>query len=263
MTSPEMKEELLLTLDRWAALDTPSYNDFEISSVLTRAQENVIKRRYNPYGNKYREGFDSTEKRRKEIRKIVKGPYGPSGDPLASRSSDQTAALGTSSSSIKGTLFDLPDDLWLSIYEKAIITSSDDCADLTEDGVSLKEASVDPITHDEIDINSSNPFRKPNDRRVWRLDQSAELDDGPKNVHELITSVDNDVDRYLIRYIRYPKPIITDDLQDPVRGSVVQTDPELDETVHAEIVQEAARLAAAETNPKEYQFRAAEAQRTE
>lgn len=263
MTAPEMKNEFLIELDRVAALDAPSYTDREISDLLTRSQERLIKRRYNPYGNKYQEGFEQTEKRRKELRKLVKGPYDSSGTPLAQKSSDQTTALNN------GEIFDLPDDLWLTVQESAIVTSSDDCSDLTRDidndgtEEKLKYASVSPITHDEINSNWNNPFRKPTDTRVWRLDHSAEVNNTLYNIHELVTNDDYTVVDYLIRYIRYPRPIIVGPLSDPLFGLSTQTDPELDDTFHREIVSEAVTFAVHTTKPNEYKLSATEGSKTE
>lgn len=260
MTAPEMKYNFELELERIAADAAPGYTDREVSALLTRAQERLVKRHITPFGNKYNEGFEATEDRRKELSRLTKGPYDDFGQPLTTKASDQTHTLKN------GVIYRLPSDLWLTIWEDAVVTSNDDCSDLEKDinddgeKEKLKYASIDPISHDEVQSNRYNPFRKPKNTRLWRLDHSVEEDNIRFPVHELITDGTFDVHEYRVRYIRRLQPIITGPLNDPIYGYSNTTDSELDESFHPEIVAEAAAMAASMTQPELYQLRRQEAQ---
>lgn len=84
------------------------------------------------------------------------------------------------------------------VYESAKLQGGTDC-------LNGKEVSVVPMLHDEYHRIKDNPFRRPNSRRVLRLDV-----EGGKV--ELISEYD--VTSYLVRYLSRPEPIILVDLPD-------------------------------------------------
>ena len=50
----------------------PSYDDRQISYLLTEAQFRVFIKRYNPFGNKYQKGFEADEQRRRDLEQLIK-----------------------------------------------------------------------------------------------------------------------------------------------------------------------------------------------
>ena len=92
--------------------------------------------------------------------------------------------------------FSMPVDLWFITYESATLKSTDKCIN----GLTVP---VIPIRQDEFNRLKNNPFRGASKSRVLRLDVSG-------NLVELISKYD--IDKYLIRYLAKPNPIIIEDL---------------------------------------------------
>lgn len=67
MNANEMKYNLLIKYDKISSLLAPGYDDREISYLLNNAQDRVFFHIYNPLGNKYQQGFEYNEKRRRDL----------------------------------------------------------------------------------------------------------------------------------------------------------------------------------------------------
>lgn len=233
MTAAEMKEDFLILYDKITNFDAPGYEDDEISSFLSRAQERTILHIINPLGNKYQAGFELTEKRKKDLSELVSNGV-------------LITSVSTPDNKPNGAFFDLPGNFLYAISEEATISSTDPCYD-------GKRILVKPITHDLYAKNIKNPFKKPYGELIWRLDYSrAAVGTNPKR-HELITDTPSTVTQYHLRYIRRPVDI------DITAG----TDCELDEITHRQIVDEAVAIATGVTNPVSYQVRRGETQVSE
>lgn len=123
----------------------------------------------------------------------------------------------------------LPDDLWLIIYEEVVVSDSSKC-------INGKHITVSPTTHDKVSKIIENPFKRPSDNRALRLNITD-------NVVELISKYN--VDKYYLRYIKKPNPIILTNLTDSVsiKGKTDRTECELPETVHRDILNMAVQAA--------------------
>lgn len=245
MTANEMRKEFDYGYNSIANFDSPGYKDREVSHFLTKAQERFVKTHYHPKGNRYREGFDNTEKRRKDLNELIKGPRDSSGSLITYKASNQNRSLKG------GTLFGLPDDLWLTIYEEAAV-ETDSCEDdtiispITEKEVKVNYRNVRPIVYDEYSYFKSNPFRKPREenKTAWRMDISSS-EEGDR-LHEILTGDGYAVHEYYIRYIKTPNQIKVD-----TSNPSNQTDCELHPSTHREIVDEAVSIALERTsNPR-------------
>lgn len=229
MTSLEQQERFLLLYDKVTNFDAPGYEDEEISAILTKAQERVFFNYYHTLGNKFQEGFEATEARRKDLKELVKG-----------------VALNTPATTPEnlpnGVFFALPQDHLFTISEEITLVSNDPC-------LNGKRIRVKPITHDEYSINKHNPFKKPDDNIAWRLDYQNQR-------HEIITGSNYTVGEYHIRYIKRLNPIITGAFM--FEGLMGPLDCELDAIVHERIVDEAVRIATAVTDPQQYQIKTIE-----
>ena len=233
MTNQEMEREFLILYDKITNFDAPGYLPIAISTFLTKAQERVVLSEIRPQGNKYQEGFEETEMRRKELQALVKGIT------LTVPATVQTNTLPN------GTFFDLPSDLLFTVSEEVTTTSTDTC----KNG---NRVLVKPVTHDEYAINVKNPFKKPDVLRyIWRLDYEG-------NVHELVTDGTFSIGEYHLRYIKKLQPIIIG--TGTVDGATGPLDSELNAILHRRIIDEAVKIATGITDPEECQIKNIEQQ---
>jgi hypothetical protein len=231
MNLSQFKEEFLILYDKITNFSAPGYEDIEISYFLTKAQERIVLDAYDSIiPNKL--SFEETEKRRKQLSELVIPNV-----PLT-QSIDQSGA--------EGKFYDLPEDCFLVIKEKAKITGCPCCEN------EFKQ--VKPVTHDEFEINKDNPFKKPDEKILWRLDVNGRR-------HDLISKTGTNISEYRISYIRKPEPIILD-------GSTIDnvTGPnecKLNSIIQRLIIDEAVKIATSITNPQEYQIKTIEKQLSE
>lgn len=231
MTTSELKNEFLIHYNAIATNSAPGLDDYEISVFLTKAQLEIVKNYYTPNGNKYKEGFENSEKRRVDLKELVK------------THKSTTIITSTNGVSVNSKFFKIPDDVFLIVYEKAKIQSTD-CYNGTD-------LTVYPKTHDEYNIQKDNPFKNPDSSTVWRLDISKE---GVDKVVELISPYT--ISEYQLRYIKYPKPIIITNLTTAFPSDGLSIDGitssqtcELDPSIHREILDRAVELALRDYKP--------------
>lgn len=194
-----------------------TFDEYEKSLFLTQAQEELILELYTGK-NQFGEGFEKTEEVRRYLSNIVKT------EELSHKSLDYT---GVSKNSV---FFELPEDLWFITYESVILKDEKlGCLD-------GEEAIVVPVTQDEYYRISKNPFRGPTKGRVLRLDTS----DG---FIELVSNYN--IDKYLIRYVSKPEPIILTDLDNDIyiNGVNTKTQCKLNPAIHRAILERAVKLA--------------------
>jgi hypothetical protein len=239
MTAAEMKQNFLVLYDKVTNFAAPGYEDSEIQLFLNKAQLQYVKRKYNYKGNVYKEGFEETEKRRKDLSELVYNAELTNSDISASQ-------VGVSPN---GVFYDLPNNLLYTLREEVTISSSDTCID-------GNRIAVKPITHDEYAINIKNPFKKPDNNLVWRLDFSRETaSSNSAQRHELVYGNSYTISTYHLRYLKEPRDIVID--------TVAPIDSELDESTHPEIVDIAVRIASGITDPQTYQIKVNEEKVTE
>ena len=233
MTNTEMEQEFLILYDKVTNFDAPGYTSLEISVFLTKAQERVVLKHIRALGNKYRESFEESEIRRKELNELVRAVT------INAASATQTGATEN------GTFYDLPADFMLAISEEITTSSTDSC----KNG---KRLMVKPITHDELSINRKNPFKKPSiTSYVWRLDFSGDK-------HELITDPTFSVAEYHLRYLKTLTPIVIG--SGTVDGAAGPLNCELNSIMHKQIIDEAVKIATGITDPEKYQIKTIEQQ---
>jgi len=96
MLAIPMKNEFLIYYDKIGNKAAPPYDDIEISTILTTAQTRVFKRLSNKDGNKYQEGFDSTDIRRTQLNNLISTVHIPAGTLTGTYISTNTATYTTS-----------------------------------------------------------------------------------------------------------------------------------------------------------------------
>lgn len=225
MTTQELSNEFDTLLNSYSTV--PPYGDenklditldeYEKSVFLTKAQEEIVVEMYTGK-NQFGESFERTEEIRRYLSDLVK---------TVVLSEKLTGHVGLSKTSM---FYQLPKDVWFITYESATLKDERlGCLD-------GEEAMIVPVTQDEYYRIANNPFRGPSKGRAVRLD----IGDG---VIEIVS--DYNIDRYLVRYIARPKPIVLVNLSDDisVNGVKVRTECELNPVIHRAILERAVRLA--------------------
>lgn len=214
MTLTEFSDEFDIQYDSIAGNSAPALNAYEKSVYLTRAQLELIKNKYNPKGNKYQEGFEMSQKRRRDLNNLLR------------RESFIAFMEGA-----YGKVVELEDKVFLIIREDATI-DIDNCGP--------KLVDVKPVRYDSFNQDRKNPFRQANRNKVLRLDTSIGV--------ELVTKYP--LQKYTVDYIGYPKPIILEDLSNisstenlSIEGYSQSQECELHKSVHPEILNRAVELA--------------------
>lgn len=221
MTTIEFSNEFDIKWDnlRFNNSDTPSLNDYEKSIFLTTAQENWI---INNHKN-----FENSEFVRRALAPIVK-TLSIDGETIGV----STKQMGIFVDELKSLLIDVPADAWLIVHEQAKLNG--------------KRRDVVPITHDEFNVLIDNPFRKPNDTRMWRMDFNR---NDKEQIELIIASGPSVAIEYFNRYVTRPKPIVldgvfeTEDNNLSIRGQISPQTSVLNDIVHETILDDAINLA--------------------
>ena len=218
MTNKEFSDGFSTLLNSFGVTPNITLDEYEKSTFLTNAQEQLIINIYSGRNIIYGKSFEQTEEIRKYLSNLVE---------TYETSTKVTGKLGLSQDSV---FFEIPQDTWFTTYEVAFLKDSRlGCLD----GI---EASVVPLPQDDLYRAKDNPFRGPSKDRVLRLDIKSDL-------AELISKYN--VDKYLMRYISQPTPIILVDLPDglSINGISTESECELNPVVHRAILERAVQLA--------------------
>jgi hypothetical protein len=236
MTTTEFSNQFDIHYNSIAGMSAPGLDLFEKSVFLTKAQLELIKDYYDPASNRKQKGFEASEKRRVDLKELIK-PYKSS-----TSFTDVLKSIHNSS-----RFFPIPDETFLIINESVGITSTD-----CNNGLSIN---VKPITHDEFNIQIRNPFKTPDTKIAWRLDISKISDE---KVVEIVSPYNiTSTLEYRMRYLKYPKPIILGDLDTlfpgedlSIDGQNTESTSELDEGIHPEILDRAVEIALRDYKPQ-------------
>lgn len=218
MTNKEFSDGFSTLLNSFGITPNITLDEYEKSTFLTNAQEQLIIDIYSGRNIIYGKSFEQTEEIRRYLSNLVE---------TYETSTKVTGKLGLSQDSV---FFEIPQDTWFITYEVAFLKDSRlGCLD----GI---EASVVPLPQDDLYRAKDNPFRGPSKDRVLRLDIKSDL-------AELISKYN--VDKYLMRYISQPTPIILVDLPDGLSINDISTESEceLNPVVHRAILERAVQLA--------------------
>lgn len=194
-------------------------DEYEKSLFLTQAQDQIIIELYSGRNEK-NSSFEETEELRTSLRNLIKTEVIPI---------DNGQYKGLSKYS---RFFKLPeDDVLFITYESATI------ADESAGCKNGSTIAVIPVTQDELHKVINNPFRQPNVRKALRLDNGLDI-------IEIISKFN--IDKYTIRYISKPLPIVLTDLSEmnvfpKVEGK--ETQCKLDSVLHRQILERAVLLA--------------------
>lgn len=217
MITQEFSSEFDILYNNIMSNQAPGLDEYEKSVFLTKAQEEIIIELYsgrNPFNN----SFEKTEEIKRYLSDLVKTYI---------TYDKKDGYVGLSETSV---FFELPKDLWFITYES--VSLEDDRLGC----MNGKEILVVPVTQDDYFKISENPFKGANKRRALRLDVSNEI-------VEIVSEYN--VNKYLIRYLSRPDPIILVDLQDDlsINEVSVKTECKLNDVLHRAILEKAVQLA--------------------
>lgn len=212
---------------------TMTFNEYEKSIFLTKAQQEVVVNLYNGK-NIYGDSFELTEELRRYLDGLVKTlvydatAEASSENPQGGKWTDTSVIANKSSES--SIFFKLPKDLAFITMEQ--VTYGD-----AELGCfNGYRANVYPVTQDEYARVKDNPFRGPTRYKAIRLDYG-------ESIVEIISKYN--INKYLVKYLAKPTPIVLIDLPDDLSIEEVseKTECTLNSILHQAILERAVALA--------------------
>lgn len=215
MNLDEFYNEFNLAYNNLSSNQAAGLNFYEISVYLTKAEYALVDALYKE--------FETSEEARRKLANIVVTQQ--LGKIINLSSTDFIFPDNT-------VAFNLPSNLRYIINEKLKMSDSADRC------IRGKLIDVTPASHDEVDRLIRNPFRF-NNTKAFRLDTSKD-----NNPYVEIITKDKNVAYYQIRYIKTPPPIVLEDLgTDSVEGVSTKSECVLQESLHKQIVEIAAKMA--------------------
>lgn len=151
-------------------------------------------------------------------------------------------------------VYTFPNDVFIVINET--ITASSKYTATQTIAPFTRYLQIIPLRYDEYTRLMSKPFKRPLKYQAWRLintgvitgdvDYTNDPDSGQAQKYvEIITNLNDEIDKYYIRYVRTPKPIIVGDLDGLTIDGYSLRSPmcEIDPILHEDILQRAVELA--------------------
>jgi len=217
-------------------------NEYEKSIYLTQAQEQLA-RGYFTSTTDVDTTFEGSENARKSMEALVYDAVLETSDALNLR---QHIVNGSKFFSLEEDSEGNPLNIWFVVYESLVYNTSEedgvkkptDCVYDSVDSKGWGYTVVIPITHDDFYRTYNNPFRGASNRRALRLTAGEKL-------YEVVSKYP--IDKYFIRYVKRPEPIILENLPDGLtincKNSPNNPVCELDESLHDTILSTAVQLA--------------------
>jgi hypothetical protein len=196
MTTTEILDYIQTRLDVNSQFG-PGYEATDISLIFNKAQNNYVRMYYSEYANPVRKGAESNEKRSKDLVQLKE---------------EYVSTVFTNGLRNNSYFVNIPVNTFVILSERAKVNHTDKCNITTQ-----KEPKVLPVTEDFYSANIDNPYKKPYEKKIWRIDRergNVSLDISPTNLkrHELILSPFLSPVEYAMVYYRIPKQV---DLTNP------------------------------------------------
>ena len=223
MSAEEMDNMFETLYNNIGSPQAPGLNAYEKSVFLTKAQDEILKNYFNPKskGNNTQDGFDDNAKRQVDFSMLT--------------------SVETKSSSFGTPLFDTRDNTQSVTLPKELMFAINEMVEVTRTNESKPVIlQVIPIKFDEYSRLMCKPYKRPLKYQAWRLTNNQ-----LSNKADIIIGPSDILNKYTIRYIRRPKPIIVSNLDGlTIEGEgTKKLDCELDPILHEEILQRAVELA--------------------
>lgn len=222
-----------------ASIADVTLDEFEKSIFLTQAQDQIVKTYFERQLNSSGEGFDDSTRRQLDYNKLI------------TTSTIRALKTRDEAFSERGVVLDFSDSVFGTytdtetgqVYLKSPLFIINERV-ATKDGQSYV---IVPINYKDYDRMQSRAYNEPLKRQAWRLFET-DVSTLNTSVELILRSDAADFDKYVIRYIRRPRPIVLVDLSDidnslSIEGVSKITQCELNPGIHNEILQLAVQLA--------------------
>ena len=183
MNSFEFRTQFDLLYNNINSNAAPSLDDFEVSVFLTMAQKAIVK---NIYKGEKGLGLQENEETRRAI------------SPITEEKSFSKGEFAASNITSEHLLDCLSENILFILSESCKLNNTKCNTDSYLDVV--------PVYYDSIQTILKNPFRRNTDKRILRLEKDGKI------CLYCTQSVWDSLDKYYIRYIRKPYPIILSNL---------------------------------------------------
>lgn len=165
----------------------PGLEDYEISMYLNMAHVEII--------DEYSNNIDLFEKYRSILTGYIYDDVLPS-IPFTGIDDENLIKTSSKTRGIDYQVFEFTEDYWKILKEYAILNSN-------ELGIPIK-----PITYDGFNTMSTNPYKKPNGLKGWRLDINFDPNTDSKRDVKILFKKENESDyikEYRVVYLVTPK----------------------------------------------------------
>ena len=221
MTASEFYNEFNVLYNNVMSNAAPPLNMYDVSVFLTQAAEELVLTYYRGRPNELL-SFDLNEESKQALDNLVKA-Y-----------SQLTPAVTETYNSYTVSRFNKPDDLFFLLQETVGFNSELPC-------YINKRAIVKPVALDDLNMFLDNPFKQPNNKKVFR----TTFGNGIDGIF-LISS--QPLKSYRAQYLQKPLPIILGDLSEygvSIDGEYLPRNPvcNLPELLHRTIIKRAVELA--------------------
>lgn len=286
MTIQEFSDEFDVLYNNITSNQAPGLDEYEKSVFLTKAQDEIVKSYFDPRSNKVQEGFDGSERRQIDFSMIMRSVVyeglrliiDPTDTDIPDDTPDTIFSMGVLKKYIKGSI--IPGGIKLRVSNVSLPSSSDPSSsdpmaiivrpftngvfDLRNNTLSVtiepdiltfvneyvqvkrnkvsRRLTVLPINYSEYDRLMNKPYKRPLKNQAWRLIDNS----GYYNRAELIVGPIDEIEKYVIRYVKRPQAIIVGELDGVTLDNKSHPQEcELDPILHPEILQRAVELARA------------------
>ena len=255
MNSQEFLHRFNVLYNNVSSNQAPGLNTYEISVLLTKAQNELVKNYFLPVSNPKQLGFDDTEKRQRDFSNIIRTKSG-----ILSQASSYVYDPRAMHIAFYG------DDVLLILNEEVLL------GQVIDDNFVVNEIrQVKPLSYEEYSRLMSQPYKEPLKNQAWRLITSFDSIRPSQQAPEIsapgfdviIRTADknkynlrSNQMQYLLRYVKKLRPIILDNFTETY-GENISIDGytgnesdydfnnpcELDDSLHEEVLQRAVELA--------------------
>lgn len=265
MTAKEFSDVFDILYNNITSNQAPGLNSYEKSVFLTKAQNEIVKNYFLAESNPKGKGFDDNQKRQMDFSMLM------SQSKLSPINNDSIVQLDP-----RSKVFKWPNEILYVVNESfnvgnySNVSPAGDQPDYKFITNIIRQ--VIALPYGEYTRLMSKPYKYPLKYQAWRLISGQQDDDVTVEIilnnsdyiscnynSQGIPSIDNpqNAPRYIVRYIRKPRPILLDNFKDAF-GDTLTIDSksgadnydfnnpcELHESIHMEILQRAVELAKA------------------
>lgn len=216
MTPQEILNEFDLLYNNLSSNSAPPLDPYEISVLMTKAQEELILTYYSGYNSRLI-GFESTEETAEYLSKMVKE------EVYDSLNSEQSLGF-------RRYKVIKPTKMFFILREHATAYKDKKCDNVV--------CVVNPVTQDNLNRVIQDPFKQPNDRKVLRCNVDNQI--------QLYSKLD--LKSYVLTYLEKPNPIILVPLNYNIGNTIdgedtVTTDFSVPDVLMRKIINRAVELA--------------------